>query len=122
MLDSSKAVQESDIPVKLIKGNSDLFAEIICKYFNESLEKRKFPDCLKLANVTPVFKKGARTSKNNFGPVSILPILSKLFELLISRQLSEFFESILSKFKCGFRIRYGTQHFLSRKTKLLSFR
>ena len=41
MLDSSKAIQESDIPVKLIKENSDLSAEIICKYFNESLGKSK---------------------------------------------------------------------------------
>ena len=57
MLDSSKAIQESNIPVKLIKGNIDLFAEIICTYFNESLEKSKFPDCLKLPNVTPVFKR-----------------------------------------------------------------
>ena len=57
MLDSSKAIQESDIPVKLIKENSDLFAEIICKYFNESLENSKCPDCMKLANVIPVFKK-----------------------------------------------------------------
>ena len=63
MLDSSKAIQENDIPVKLIKGNSDFSAEIICKYFNESLEKSKFPDCLKSADVTPVFKKGGRTSK-----------------------------------------------------------
>ena len=56
MLDFSKAIQESDIPVKLVKENSALFTEIICKYFNESLEKSKFPHCLKLANVTPVFK------------------------------------------------------------------
>ena len=42
MLDSSKAIQESDILVKLIKENSDLFAETICKYFNESLEKVSF--------------------------------------------------------------------------------
>ena len=41
MLDSSKAIQESDIPVKLIKENSDLSAETICKYFKESLEKSK---------------------------------------------------------------------------------
>ena len=72
----------------LIKENSDLFAEIICKFLNESSEKSKFPDSLKLVNVTPVFKKGARTSKNNYRPVSILPILSKLFERLISKQLS----------------------------------
>ena len=90
MLDSSKAIQESDTPVKLIKENSDPFAEIIYKYFNESLEKSKFPDSLKLANATPVFKKGARTSKNNNRPVSILPFLSKLFERLISKQVSGF--------------------------------
>ena len=112
MLDSSKITQESDIPVNLTKENSGLFAEIICKYFNESFEKIKFPDCLKLANVTPVFKKGARTSKNNYRPVSILPVLSKLFERLIKKQLSEFFYSILSKFQCGFRKSYGAQHCL----------
>ena len=39
----------------LIKEKSDLFPEIICKYFNEFLEKRKFPDCLKLTNVTSVW-------------------------------------------------------------------
>ena len=37
MFDSSKSIQESDIPVKIIKGNSVRFAEIICKFFNESL-------------------------------------------------------------------------------------
>ena len=88
------------------------FAEIICKYFNESLEKSKFPDCLKLLNVTPASKKVARTSKNNYRPVSIPPILSKLFERLINKQLSEFFESVLSKFQCRFRKGYGAQHCL----------
>ena len=50
--------------------------------------------------------------KNNYRRVSILPILSKLFERLISKQLSECFESILSKFQCDFRKGYGAQHFL----------
>ena len=62
-----------------------------------------------IANVTPIFKKRARTSKNNYRPVSILQILPKLFERLISKQFSEFFESILSKFQCGFRKGYGAQ-------------
>ena len=56
--------------------------------------------------------KGARTSKNNYRPVSILPILSKLFERSISNQLSEFFKGILSKFKCGFRKGYGARRCL----------
>ena len=109
MLDSLKAIQESDISAKIIKVNSDLFAKKISKSFNESLEKSKLPDCLKLTNVTPVFKKGARTSKTNYRPINILPILSQIFERLISKQLLEFFESLLSKFQCSFRKGYGPQ-------------
>ena len=105
-------IQESEIPVKIIKTNDNFFAEAICFYFNKSLENGKFPNCLKLANITPVFKKGARTSKNNYRPVSILPVFSKIFERLLSRQLLEFFDNILSKFQCGFRKGYGTQHCL----------
>ena len=67
---------------------------------------------MKLANITAVFKKGALTTKHNYRPVSILPILSKLFERLISKQLSDFFECVLSKFQCGFRKGYSVQHCL----------
>ena len=109
MLDVSKAIQESDIPVKIIKANENFFAEVICFYFNKSLENGKFPNCLKLANITPVFKKGARTSKKSSRPVSILPVFSKIFERLLSRQLLEFFDNILSKFQYGFRKGYRTQ-------------
>ena len=83
MLDVSEAIQESDIPVKIIKANENFFAEAVCFYFNKALENGKFPNCLKLANITPVFKKGARTSKNNYRSVSILPVFSKIFERLL---------------------------------------
>ena len=64
MLASSKTMQATEIPVKLVKGNSIFFfVEQICAYFNESIGKEKFPNCLKLVIVTPVFKKGARNSK-----------------------------------------------------------
>ena len=55
---------------------------------------------------------GVRTSKTNYRPVSILPVFSKMFEKLLSRQLLEFFDNIVSKFQCGFRKGYGTQHCL----------
>ena len=111
-MDVSKAIQESDIPVKIIKVNENFFAEAICFYFNKSLENSKLPNCLKLANITAVFKKGALTSKNNHRLVSILPVFSKIFERLLSRQLSEFFDNKLSKFQCCFRKGYETQHCL----------
>ena len=58
----------------------------------------------------PVFKKDTRTPKRNYRPVSILPVFSKIFERLLSKQLLEFFDNILSKIQCGFRKDYRTQH------------
>ena len=82
-LNNSKAIQETDLPVKLLKDNKDFLAAYIAKYFNDSLKNTKFPNCLKLASLTPVFKKNARTSKNNYRPVNVLPVISKIFERLI---------------------------------------
>ena len=48
----------------------------------------------------------------NYRPVSVLPVFSKIFERLRSKQLLEFFDNILSKFQCGFRKSYGAQHCL----------
>ena len=100
MLDVSEAIQESDIPVKIIKANENFFAEAVCFYFNKVLENAKFPNCLKLANITPVFKKGARTSKNNYRPVSILPVFSKIFE----RLLLDNFQSSLMMYYLNFNV------------------
>ena len=74
-----KASQDSDIPTKIIKKNSDIFSDILLKEFNKSLEICKFPSSLKIANVSPVYKKGNRSDKGNYRPVSILPNLSKNF-------------------------------------------
>ena len=65
-----------------------------------------------MANITPIFKKRCKNKTENFRPVSILLVLSKIFEKLMSKQLFTFFENILSKFQCGFRKGYSTQHCL----------
>ena len=78
-LDNSKECQESDIPTKVIKPNSDIFADILYEVFNMSLEVSTFPSSMKLANVTPVCKRGSWSEKGNYRPVSILPNLSKVF-------------------------------------------
>ena len=112
ILNSSKATQEADLLVKLLKDNKDFFAAYIAKYFNDSLKSAKLPNCLKLASITLVFKKNARTYKNNYRPASVLLVISKIFERIICNQLSAFFEEIFSKFQCGFRKGYSTQHCL----------
>ena len=109
-LDNSKASQENDMPIKLLKCNADIICEIIYNDFNNNLVHNSiFPESLKIANITPVFKKDSRTDKTNYWPVSILPNFSKIYERLIHNQLSNFFENNLSKFQCGFRKGFNAQ-------------
>ena len=111
-LDSSKACQDSDIPTKVIKSNSDIFTDALYSEFNRSLETSVFPPSMKLANVTPVHKKGNRSEEDNFWPASILPNLSKVYERCIYNQIAKFFDKILSKHQCGFRKGHSAQHSL----------
>ena len=111
-LDSSKACQDSDIPAKAMKSNSDIFTDALYSEFNRSLETNVFPPSMELANVTPVHKKGNRSEKNNYQPVSILPNLSKVFERCIYNQIAQFFDKILSKHQCGLRKGHNAQHSL----------
>ena len=85
-LDSSKACQDSDITTKVIKSNSDIFTDALYFEFNRSLEKSVFPPSMKLANVTPVYKKGNRSEKDR--PVRILPNLPKIFKRCIYNQIA----------------------------------
>ena len=111
-LDVSKACQDTDIPSKIIKENADIFASFLHSSFNTSVTNSEFPSVLKQANITPVFKKGERYSKDNYRPVSILPNVSKIFERCMFRQINEYMDVFLSKHQCGFRKGYSTQQCL----------
>ena len=76
-LDSSKACQQSDFQ-RRFKANSDIFTEVIHKELSRGLEVGNSPCTMKLANVTPVYKKGSRSEKSNYRPVSILPNIKSL--------------------------------------------
>ena len=95
-----------------MKENVKFFAEYICIFYNHAITTSKFPSFLKMASITPTFKKGNKNKTENFRQVDILPVLLKTFKKLMSKQLPTFFENILSKFQCGFRKDYSTQHCL----------
>ena len=61
---------------------------------NNAIDTGTFPDALKKADVTPVFKKADQLSKENYRPVSILSCLSKVYEKVLAIQLGEYFENI----------------------------
>ena len=111
-LKMNKASQSSDIPTKIIKENVDIFAEFLWKSINSSIKSSTFPSCLKLADVTPLHKKGKKDKKDNYRPVSILPTLSKCFEKCMFSQMSAYFDEIFSKYQYGFRKGYSSQQCL----------
>ena len=62
--------------------------------------------------VTPVHKKDDPTDKTTYQPISVLPLLSKVFERVIYNQLGKYMETFLNKLLCGFRKTHSTQHAL----------
>ena len=120
----NKVSQGSDIPLKIVKENIDVFSDFLCVSFNSSIKSRKFPKNLKFADITPLQKKGKKDIKGNYRPVSILPNLSKIFEKCIFTQMSQFLNNIFSKYQCDFRKSFSTQHclltMLERWKKLLT--
>ena len=101
-LNSTKAIEEADIPVKLFKDNNDFFAGYIAKYFNVSLKSAKFSNCLKLASITPVFKKNSRTSKNNYRPGSVLLASLKYLNALFVSNFQHFSKRFFQSFNVIF--------------------
>ena len=87
-------------------------AHVLTGCFNSSLAEDTFPDELKYADIIPIHKKDSTSDKSNYRPISLLPTVSKVFEKLVFKQLSSFFETRLSKLLCGFRKKYSTQHSL----------
>ena len=112
LLDKSKAQQQTDIPTRIIKDNTDIFATYISQNFDFELKNSNFPDFLKNADIKPVHKKNSRTEKSNYRPVSILPNLSKIYERCIYEELDEFFQSVFSKYQFGFRKGHNAQQCL----------
>ena len=102
-LDISKATVYSSIPTKVFKQNFDICSDIITNMYNNSTIAATFPLNMKYADVSPVHKKDDYSNKKNYRPVSLLPIVSKVFERLLSNKIYSYIEKYLSTRLCGFR-------------------
>ena len=104
----SKKTKLEGIPTKIVKENLHIFATFLAKDINKCIRKGEFSDNLKTADITPVFKRGDKRDKSNYRPVSILPILSKIYEKCLYKQIENYMENVLSDFQCGFRKCFNT--------------
>ena len=71
-----------------------------------------FPTGMKYVEVTPINEKDDKTGKENYRPISILPNLNKVCERLMYNQIYPYFQTVFSKFQCGFRKGFNAQHCL----------
>lgn len=94
-----------DIPVNLIKNNIDILLTPLCHIINCSFRTGIFPDLFKLAKVIPLHKSGSKVDLNNYRPISLLSIFSKVIEKCFKKQLTNYIKTnnLLTEFQFGFR-------------------
>lgn len=97
---------------KILKYVGDVIKYPLTVIFNKCLTEGIFPDCLKISRITPIYKKGSVNELNNYRPIAITPILSKVFEIILSIRLTDFLDKhkLLSPRQFGFRSGGSTSH------------
>ena len=103
LINPKKPSTSDSIPSKILKISSEVSADTLHNLFNDMLKTGNFPDNLKLADITPVFKKKNPLHKVNYRPVSVLPSISKVFEKLMQKQISGYMSNYLSPYLCWYR-------------------
>ena len=115
-LDASKATGPDRIPVIVLKMCSPELSSVLAKLFNMCLSDSVFPSSWKVASVVPIFKgAGERSEPTNYRPISLLPIISKIFECFVNQQLMGYLEDndLLTDCQYGFRHSRSTGDLLS---------
>ena len=111
-LNVKKATTHKNIPPKVLKTSAMVTAETLQRLYNPALTTEEYLSNLKNADVTPVFKKNNPLSKENCRPLSVLPVVSKVFEKLMQNQTNLRIKSFLSPYLCGYRKGFNSQHAL----------
>ena len=93
------------IPSRFLKDASSSIAfPLASLIFSESLEIGVFPDNLKLARISAIFKgKGSRSNSDHYRPISVLSVIARLFEKIVHQQLYDFLKESLSITQSGFK-------------------
>ena len=95
----------------MLKDAAVVFAKPLTRIVNESLSQGTVPSEWKYAKTTPLFKKGLSTDMDNYRPISVLPVVSKLLERIVHHQLHSFLSEhkLLNPYQCGFRRNHSTK-------------
>ena len=99
------------LPARLFKDSAVVIADRVTHLVNLSIKSGTVPSEWKQAKVVPLFNSGNKDDLDNYRPISILPILSKILEKAVFHQLHSYRSknSLLSPYQSGFRASHSTQ-------------
>ena len=111
-LDPKKASIQNDIPTKILIGSNDIVCNYLSSIYNNSKNNQNYPLSLKVADVTPIHKSKERTLLKNYRPVSLIPVISKLYERNMYDQIISYMDKFLSPYLFGYRKGHSTEQCL----------
>ena len=113
-LDKKKSTGPNSVPVHILKLYNNFFSENLSKVINLSFATGIFPDLCKIAKVIPIFKKENELLCENYRPISLLPVFSKIIEKTIYIQLYNYLtkNNLIYNRQFGFRSGHSTDHAL----------
>ena len=98
------------IPTRFLKDASDCIAFPLAFIFSKSLKLGIFPDNLKIARISAIFKgKRSRSDPDHYRPISVLSVIARLFGKIIHQQLYYYIKGSLSNTQSGFKSGYSTE-------------
>ena len=108
----NKVTGLDDLPPGLIKDSDDLISAPLAHLIHLSLKTSIFPTDWKAAKAIPTHNSGAQSNPDNYRPISVLLVISKIIEKIIHRQLITFLDKnhLLTKFRFDFRPKLSTEY------------
>uniref|UniRef100_A0ABM0MJI7 RNA-directed DNA polymerase from mobile element jockey-like n=1 Tax=Saccoglossus kowalevskii TaxID=10224 RepID=A0ABM0MJI7_SACKO len=110
-LDPQKAMGQDCIHSRLIIDAAYHISRPLAHIANSTITQAIFPDALKVVKIIPLYKKGSALDVSDYRPISISPVLSKIIESIINKQLMSFLDkyNILLPSQYGFRKIFNTK-------------
>ena len=112
IINPKKASTSERISPEILNINSEVSTDTLRNLFNDMLKTGNFSDNLKLADITPVFKKKNPLHKVNYRPVGVLSSISKVSEKLMRKKIRGYISNYLSPYLCGYRKGFSLQQAL----------
>ena len=122
-LDNKKSPGHDGFSGKFIKLCSPHISELLANILNLSISKGVYPDSLKIARVSPIYKKGVKSDPSNYRPISVLSLINTVFEKVLHSRLYSYLNkyNTLYEYQFGFREGHSTNQILTEITDNIKF-